>query len=98
MPDSHHTHPRMAAPAALLVKDVPLSADARLRLQARLEPTGAVIEFRMLRASPADRSKARWRATGEGFSIPVSAFKLLQAELQRVGQAALTAEFWRPAA
>jgi hypothetical protein len=96
MRDSIHAKPKMGRAAALLVKDVPLGPDARLRLQARLEDAGAVIEFRMMRASPADRSNGRFRPTSEGLVLPVAAFKLLQADLQRVGQAAMQAEYWRP--
>ena len=97
MRDSHHSKPKQGRPSALLTKDVPLGPDARLRLKARIEDGGgAVIEFRILRASPADRSPERFRPTREGLILPVAAFKLLQAELQRVGEAALMAEFWRP--
>lgn len=81
---------------ALLTTDIPLGPDVRLRLVAIPDPTGARIELRIWRASPADRSPDRFHPTSEGVQVPIAAFKLLQHELTKVGAAASAFEFHRP--
>lgn len=81
---------------ALLVTDVPLGPDARLQLTAIPDPNGALVMLRVWRASPADTSAGRFRPTGEVVVVPIAAFKLMQLELAKVGQAASDFEFRRP--
>lgn len=85
-------------PTPVLVREIPLGPDCRLRVAALAKPRETLLELRIWRASPADRSEDRFHPTSEGVQIPLAVFKLLQAELTRVGQAAMEHEFWRPLA
>lgn len=82
--------------SARAARSIALGPDVQLRLQAVPDPKGTLIELRIWRASPADTSPGRFRPTSDRVEIPIAVFKQLRAELERVGQAAMEFEFWRP--
>lgn len=83
-------------PPDRLTRDIPLGPDALLRIAAVSDARGTLLELRVHRASPADRSEDRFRPTGETITVPIAALKRFQLELTRVGVAAMELEFWRP--
>lgn len=83
-------------PSDRLTRDIPLGPDALLRISALPDARGTLLELRVHRSSPADRSEDRFHPTSEGVQVPITALKLLESELARVAQTAMELEFWRP--